>query len=145
MQAQMKDPAVRVRQRLMAGRPRHIANKHISVMTAVSRIVSEIDRGQAIMAEEGLAPADLAAGLVHTSFEAGEFGCKWLPAPGQIGEYVTAFEQMAARGSLEFLGIIWRLHRTDGGASFWVLPFHGGDEAKQQLQGVMKFITRPRN
>jgi len=141
----MNDPAVKVRQRTTAGRPARIVNQQISVVTAVGRIVSEIDRGRTIMAEEGLIPGDLAAGLVHTSLEAGEFGCKWLPPPGQIGEYVTAFEQMAARGHLDFLGIIWRLRRTDGGASFWVLPFRGGNAAKQQLQAVMHFITQPRH
>jgi hypothetical protein len=108
------------------------------VIEAVGRLVEAIEKGRTLMADEGLNPDDITAGLVHTTIETGEFGCKWLPvASGQIGEYVTDFERMAARGTLLFLGILWKQARSDGGASLWVKPLMGGDAAKQQLQATM--------
>lgn len=144
MRERMKNPATKVRQRLKAGRPRRIVNEQIPVLSAVGRLVDEIDTGRRLMEEAGLNPDDITAGLVHTTIESGEFGCKWLPPIGHIGAYVTAFEDMAARGTLLFLGILWRQKHADG-ASLWVLPLMGGDATKQQLEAVMKFAAQAKN
>jgi hypothetical protein len=134
------DPAARVRRVLASGAPARIVTRPepMPVMEAVGRLVEAVDKGRQLMADEGLNRDDITAGLVHTTIETGEFGCKWLPvAPGQIGEYVTDFERMAARGTLQFLGILWQQKRGDGGGSLWVKPLMGGDAAKLQLQAVM--------
>lgn len=144
MQERLKDPATSVRQKLRAGRPKRIVNEQIPVMAAVGRIVEEIDKGRELMADAGLNPDDITAGLVHTTIETGEFGCKWLPPVGQRGEYVTDFERMASRGTLLFLGILWRQRHVDG-ASLWVLPLMGGNAAKQQLQAVMNVAAQAKN
>ena len=144
LKKRMKDPATQVRQRLKSGRPRVIVNERLPVMTAVGRVVSEITSGRRLMLEHGLNPDDITAGLVHTTIESGEFGVKWLPPAGQIGEYVTGFEAMASRGTLLFLGILWKQRHTDGTA-LWVTPLMGGDAAKLQLEAVMKFAAQAKN
>jgi hypothetical protein len=139
-----RDPAARVRQRIKAGRPTRVVNEQIPVLMAVGRLASEVYTGRRLMTEAGLNPDDITAGLVHTTLETGEFGCKWIPAPGHIGEYITEFEGMVARGTLLFLGILWKQRHTEGTA-LWVLPFLGGDAAKQQLKAVMNFAAQAKN
>lgn len=145
MQKRMEDPATKVRQRLKAGRPRRIVNQILPPMAAVGRIVDAIETGRRLMREHGLNPDDITAGLVHTTIESGEFGCKWLPdESGQIGEYVTDFERMAAGRTLLFLGMLWKQRHTDG-VSLWVTPFMGGEPARLQLEAVMNFAAQAKN
>jgi hypothetical protein len=137
------DPAARVRQKLKGGRPRRVVNEQIPVLDAVARLTKEVETGRRHMAEAGLNPDDIGAGLVFTVPESGEFGCKWLPA-GPMGDYVSELDRLATRGTLLFLGVLWRQKHTDGTA-LWVLPYMGGEAAKKQLQAVLSFAASAAN
>jgi len=148
MQDKMKkDPAGSVRRRLKAGRPMRLFNDALPVLEAVQRLTVETDRAQAAMHDAGLDPKDISLGLVYTMPERGEFGCKWLPEPGQIGAFVTAFEQIATETQVLFLGVLWhqrdRLAEANGqpGHTLWVTQFMAGAQAEQQLRAVRDFFA----
>jgi len=74
-----------------------------SLFEAIKRLCDEADRGRSLMLKYGLDPDDIHLALIYRPASGG-VGSTGLPAPGNIGTFITKFEQM---GNVDFLGILW--------------------------------------
>lgn len=141
-------PSARVRRQLKAGRPRKIINRVIPTLEAVTRIADEADRAERMMQAEGLNPADIHLALIYCTPEKPGFeqigSYKWLPAPGEIGKFITALEDIAKTTAVLFLGILW--YQADPDAQekgvAWVTQFLAGPEAEKRLFAARDYFVR---
>jgi len=144
-------PAARVRRQLKAGRPRKILNQQLTALDAVQRITNEADRARGMMLKAGLNPDDIRLALIYCTpmkpgFEqAADY--KWLPAPSELGSYLTAFENIAKTDVLLFLGILWfqRDHTAKDDSEkqvAWVTQFLAGPMAEKQLFAARDSFVR---
>jgi hypothetical protein len=144
------DAAGRVRRSLKAGRPARMLNESIPVLEAVKRLTDDADRARSAMCKEGLDPDDIHLALAYAKPSLGEFGLKWLPALGQIGPFVTAFERIETETQVLFLGILWCQCDRDvdegkPGHFAWVTQWMAGPLVERQLRALRETVTHPQN
>ena len=144
------DAAARVRRSLKAGRPARMLNETVPVLDAVVRLTDEADKARSAMCKEGLDPNDIHLALAYAKPSLGEFGLKWLPAPGQIGPFVTAFERVETEAQILFLGILWcqrdrAVKEGKPGHFAWVTQWMAGPLVERQLRALRETVTHPQN
>lgn len=144
--------AARVRRALKVGAKARLTTESVSVLEAAQRLAVEADKARGAMHKEGLDPDDIHLALAYAMPEAGGFGHRWLPAPGQIGAFITGFEQIAAQTPVGFLGVLWcqRDRESDVPGKepchvLWVTQWMAGPLVAPQLKALRDMVTHPGN
>lgn len=129
--------AEKVRRQLKAGRKRKTVTLP-SMFDAVQRLCAEADRARSLMQKNGLNPDDIKLAIVYRVADAA-IRSSPLPAPGNIGAFITKLENIAAQARVDFLGIIWQQTDRDAGAKHkavaptWVTEFADDKRAALEL------------
>jgi hypothetical protein len=126
--------ADKVRRQLKSG-PKPKTRTLPSLFEAVKRLCEAADRGRSLMRKYGLDPNDIHLALIYRPAP-GMIGSTGLPAPEDIGSFVTKFEQMS---NVDFLGILWwqttpeTRNKPDSAVPMWITEFADDRRAAIEL------------
>jgi hypothetical protein len=130
--------AEKVRRQLKAGRKQKTRSRP-SLQDAVLRLCLEVDRGQTLMQRYGLGTNDIRLFLLCRASVPGMPPIQAFepPAPGNLGEFYTNLETLAARLPVDFLGIMWEQRDRDPKAAApffrWITEFVDDKAASLEL------------
>ena len=141
--------AEKVRRQLKAGRKRKTSVLP-SLLDAVQRLSDESARAQSLMAQYSLNANDIRLSLLYRTYPRPgmpHIHKNALPAPGEVGSFITQLEEMSQLTRVDFLGILWEQHERDPRAKApivaWVTEFADDKQAALDLLVFKRSASSP--